>query len=298
MQAAPDMMNDRARAGPAPGRSASPTAAVPTSTKMPVPMIAPMPNAVRSKTVSVRLSLWGWVSLSVRICSMDLLRNARCTRQAFAAGRRAARRESRAAATSASKSARWGLWRWERYSGGHCTPMKNRRLRAFRPSGAPAGLRDEGDLRIGTRLAHDPEGKAFALAVPAGIDVGPAAGQHQSVQTVQDGAAEGWLGNDGKDDRNAAGRLDGRHVAVPDEDRGLALAPALAGPRVEIRRDPDDRFPHGAGDGSASSLARVGGSRRRDARKAEVLFPAEVIGGDHVVALDRRVPDRVRGPHV
>ncbi len=162
----------------------------------------------------------------------------------------------------------------------------------------PAGLRDQGDLRIGALLAHDLKGKALALAVPAGIDVGPAAGQHQSVQTVQDSAAEGLLGADGKDDRNAAGRLDGRHVAVPDEDRGLALAPALAGPRVEIRRDPDDRLPHGAGDGSASRLARVGGSRRRDARKAEVLFPAKVIGGNHVVALDRRVPDRVCGPHV
>src|SRR5439155_941272 len=119
--------------------------------------------------------------------------------------------------------------------------------------------------------------------------------QHQSVQAVQDGAAEGLLGDYGKDDGAAAGRLDGRHVAVPDEDCGLALAPALASPRVEIRRDPDDRLPHGAGDGSASSLAPVSGFLRRDACEAEFFLPAQMVRRHDAVALDRRVPDRIRG---
>ena len=39
--------------GPAPGRWISPTMAVPIRTKMPVPMIAPMPSAVRSQAVRV-----------------------------------------------------------------------------------------------------------------------------------------------------------------------------------------------------------------------------------------------------
>src|SRR5213594_2819352 len=159
----------------------------------------------------------------------------------------------------------------------------------------PAGLRDQGDLRIGALWAHDLEGKAFALAIAAGIDVGPATGQHQSVQAVQNGAAEGPFGDDRKDDRDAASRFDGRHVAVPDEDRGLALAPALAGPRVEIRRDPDDRLPHGAGDGSPSSLAPVAGSLRRHTCEAEFFLPAQMVRRHDVVALDCRVPDRIRG---
>ena len=40
--------------GPAPGRAASPAAAVPTVAKMPAPMIAPMPSPTRSHAPSVR----------------------------------------------------------------------------------------------------------------------------------------------------------------------------------------------------------------------------------------------------
>src|SRR5437879_1815515 len=71
----------------------------------------------------------------------------------------------------------------------------------------PAGLRDQGDLRIGALLAHDLEGKALALAVPAGADVGPTAGQHQSGQAVQDGATACALRDEGRDARDTAGPL-------------------------------------------------------------------------------------------
>ncbi len=43
-------------AGPAPGRSASPTIAVPVVAKMPAPMVAPTPRAVRCHLLSERLS--------------------------------------------------------------------------------------------------------------------------------------------------------------------------------------------------------------------------------------------------
>ena len=41
-------------AGPAPGRSWSPTIAVPVVAKMPAPMVAPTPSAVRCHLPSVR----------------------------------------------------------------------------------------------------------------------------------------------------------------------------------------------------------------------------------------------------
>jgi hypothetical protein len=43
-------------AGPAPGRSGSPTMAVPVVAKMPAPMVAPTPSAVRCHRPSERLS--------------------------------------------------------------------------------------------------------------------------------------------------------------------------------------------------------------------------------------------------
>src|ERR1043166_99754 len=42
-------------AGPAPGRAASPTMAVPVAAKIPAPMVAPTPSAVRCHLLSVRL---------------------------------------------------------------------------------------------------------------------------------------------------------------------------------------------------------------------------------------------------
>ena len=47
-------------------------AAVPVSTKMPVPMIAPMPSRVRSNAVSVRLRCLPF-STSSTSCSIDLV---------------------------------------------------------------------------------------------------------------------------------------------------------------------------------------------------------------------------------
>ena len=49
-------MNERTIAGPAPGRAASPTMAVPVVAKMPAPMVAPTPSAVRCHLFSDRLS--------------------------------------------------------------------------------------------------------------------------------------------------------------------------------------------------------------------------------------------------
>ena len=48
--------NDTINAGPAPGRCASPAAAVPIVAKMPAPMIAPMPRATRFHGPSTFLS--------------------------------------------------------------------------------------------------------------------------------------------------------------------------------------------------------------------------------------------------
>ena len=43
-------------AGPAPGRTLSPTIAVPVVAKMPAPIVAPTPRAVKCHLLSVRLS--------------------------------------------------------------------------------------------------------------------------------------------------------------------------------------------------------------------------------------------------
>src|SRR6188768_2377302 len=48
-------------------------AAVPVRTKMPVPMIAPIPSRVRSIAVSVRLSALAPLSASPTSCSIDLV---------------------------------------------------------------------------------------------------------------------------------------------------------------------------------------------------------------------------------
>src|SRR5205823_9179866 len=48
-------MNEKMIAGPAPGRAASPTIAVPVVAKMPAPIVAPTPSAVRCHLPSVRL---------------------------------------------------------------------------------------------------------------------------------------------------------------------------------------------------------------------------------------------------
>ena len=68
-------MNESTMPGPAPGLCASPTTAVPISTKIPVPMIAPMPSMVRSQAVSVFFRRYSGRSLSARISSMDLVRS-------------------------------------------------------------------------------------------------------------------------------------------------------------------------------------------------------------------------------
>jgi hypothetical protein len=46
--------DERQRAGPAPGRLASPAAAVPIVAKMPAPMIAPMPSMTTSNAPRTR----------------------------------------------------------------------------------------------------------------------------------------------------------------------------------------------------------------------------------------------------
>src|SRR5687767_7665570 len=48
--------NEKTIAGPAPGRAASPTIAVPVVAKMPAPIVAPTPSAVRCHLPSVRFS--------------------------------------------------------------------------------------------------------------------------------------------------------------------------------------------------------------------------------------------------
>ena len=50
------MANDSMSDGPAPGRCASPAAAVPMVAKIPAPMMAPMPRSVTLKAPSSRLS--------------------------------------------------------------------------------------------------------------------------------------------------------------------------------------------------------------------------------------------------
>src|SRR3989454_7619803 len=77
----------------------------------------------------------------------------------------------------------------------------------------PAGLRDQGDLRIGALLAHDLEGKALALAVPAGVDVRAPARPHPPLPTGPGGAAGGLPRADGEEDREAARRPNSPHVA-------------------------------------------------------------------------------------
>src|SRR2546426_1748247 len=76
----------------------------------------------------------------------------------------------------------------------------------------PAGLRDQGDLRIGALLAHDLEGKALALAVPAGVEVGPAPGPPHPGPTGHRGAAGGVPRGDGQGGRDGPGRPTGRPV--------------------------------------------------------------------------------------
>ena len=48
-------------------------AAVPVRTKIPVPMIAPMPSSVRSIAVSVRFSAFAPLSASPTSCSIDFV---------------------------------------------------------------------------------------------------------------------------------------------------------------------------------------------------------------------------------
>ena len=50
-------------------------AAVPVSTKMPVPMMAPMPSSVRSQAVRLRLSALPPCSTSLTSCSIDFTLN-------------------------------------------------------------------------------------------------------------------------------------------------------------------------------------------------------------------------------
>src|SRR2546423_13167074 len=50
------MTNESIKEGPAPGRAASPAAAVPTVANMPAPMIAPMPSSVTLNAPRVRLN--------------------------------------------------------------------------------------------------------------------------------------------------------------------------------------------------------------------------------------------------
>lgn len=60
-------------AGPAPGRSNVPATAEPVVAKMPAPMMAPMPRAVRSTAVSVRLRRCSGCSASTRSRSEGLV---------------------------------------------------------------------------------------------------------------------------------------------------------------------------------------------------------------------------------
>src|ERR1051325_4526909 len=48
-------MKESTMAGPAPGRAGSPTMAVPVVAKIPAPIVAPTPSAVRGHLLSVRL---------------------------------------------------------------------------------------------------------------------------------------------------------------------------------------------------------------------------------------------------
>src|SRR6185436_15622657 len=66
---------ERIRAGPAPGCSAPPAAAVPTVEKMPAPITAPMPSSVSWSGPSVRRSDVSGASAEARIALSDLVRN-------------------------------------------------------------------------------------------------------------------------------------------------------------------------------------------------------------------------------
>src|SRR6185295_7437243 len=59
--------------GPAPGRAASPAAAVPIVAKMPAPTIAPIPRSVTFKAPSSRLSERVLSSAAARMSSSDLI---------------------------------------------------------------------------------------------------------------------------------------------------------------------------------------------------------------------------------
>src|SRR5262245_8003107 len=60
--------------GPAPLRTASPAAAVPTVAKMPAPIIAPIPSKVMLKAPNVRLSDWVCSPRDARMSSRLLVR--------------------------------------------------------------------------------------------------------------------------------------------------------------------------------------------------------------------------------
>src|SRR3982750_2738123 len=68
------MTNDSIKEGPAPGREASPAAAVPTVAKMPAPIIAPIPSKVMLKAPSVRLRLWPSCCAAARMSSRFFVR--------------------------------------------------------------------------------------------------------------------------------------------------------------------------------------------------------------------------------
>src|SRR5258707_13274398 len=68
------MPNETINDGPAPGREASPAAAVPTVAKMPAPIIAPIPSSVILIGPSVRLSLWPSSCAAARMSSRFLVR--------------------------------------------------------------------------------------------------------------------------------------------------------------------------------------------------------------------------------
>src|ERR1700722_5097969 len=67
-------MNESITAGPAPGREASPAEALPRVAKMPVPMMAPTPRAMRFQGPSVFLRLASPRSASPRMASIALVR--------------------------------------------------------------------------------------------------------------------------------------------------------------------------------------------------------------------------------
>src|SRR5260221_6190989 len=66
-------MKESTIAGPAPGRAGSPTMAVPVVAKMPAPIVAPTPRAVRCHLLSVRLRPPRW-AMSFSQSSTDFRR--------------------------------------------------------------------------------------------------------------------------------------------------------------------------------------------------------------------------------